>query len=594
MVWNYDYPPASSRRSSRPSRSSDDSEPLLSGSLRQRGQWILNALDEEESDPNSAVSGVGDDLYQIMEELAPGLIESTMNETFETPRELARPPRDRLSYLRNLIHSESNRSTEDATTRALEALNQEIEEHNQHDQARGSGRPERAPGQLRPVGFHRRILDPTNPGRMPSNFQPAPSAQEPSPTNRLIRRRSFRPNFREISDTIPTPSLMPQPTQTNRDERRERGMMKRRKLDTDDNREGIRGFNYGQYGQVVPGALKMEIASCDEGAHNTDGLSIPQNIQNILRNDRAVYRTKVDRCNLILRHQGEAPFCLKKLVIKAPRRSGCNSLIQEGMVFVSMASDELLARTAQYQMQNSGVYRRQNRRRTRVLPSQEYLNSYRPPLQSLGRNVPTGPNSQSTTDIENTGRNANDRQTEFRVTTDYNENSEDSVFLGREDDEGPSIAELERIQEEDLFDSGSEDGISDDDNDEEEEEDGEEEEDDDNEGDEDNEDERGLNIMSRRRRELQRQDQPSLIDPIPPPPTGGPGGASGSEILKPHARFFIDRNRSMVSIKFDPPPSGRFILIKLWRSQNADNLDIESIIAHGYAGPRFFPSGGFR
>lgn len=262
-----------------------------------------------------------------------------------------------------------------------------------------------------------------------------------------------------------------------------------------------------------------------------------------------------------------------------------------------MASDELLARTAQYQMQNSGVYRHQNRRRTRVLPSQEYLNSYRPPLQSLERNVPTGPNSQSTTDIENTGRNANDRQTEFRVTTDYNENSEDSVFLGHEDDEGPSIAELERIQEEDLFDSGSEDGISDDDNDEEEEEDGEEEEeeeDDDNEGDEDNEDERGLNIVSRRRRELQRQDQPSLIDPIPPPPTGGPGGASGSEILKPHARFFIDRNRSMVSIKFDPPPSGRFILIKLWRSQNADNLDIESIIAHGYAGPRFFPSGGFR
>lgn len=40
--------------------------------------------------------------------------------------------------------------------------------------------------------------------------------------------------------------------------------------------------------------------------------------------------------------------------------------------------------------------------------------------------------------------------------------------------------------------------------------------------------------------------------------------------------------------------SGRFILIKLWRPRNADNIDIESIIAHGYAGPRFFPSGGFR
>lgn len=223
--------------------------------------------------------------------------------------------------------------------------------------------------------------------------------------------------------------------------------------------------------------------------------------------------------------------------------------IQEGMVFVSMASDDLLARTAQYQIQNSSAHRRHNRRRLRALPSQEYLNSYRPPLQSLERNAPTGLDPQSTTNNENIERNANDRQPEFRVTTDYDENSEDSVFLGHEDDEGPSIAELEGFQEEDLFGSGSEDGISDDDEDEEEEEDEGDEEEDDDDG-----DDGGLNVVNRRRRELQRQDQPSLIDPIPPPPTGGPSGASGSEILKPHARFFIDRNKSMVSIKFDPPP----------------------------------------
>ena len=40
--------------------------------------------------------------------------------------------------------------------------------------------------------------------------------------------------------------------------------------------------------------------------------------------------------------------------------------------------------------------------------------------------------------------------------------------------------------------------------------------------------------------------------------------------------------------------SGRFILIKLWNSPSDGNIDIQSIIAHGYAGPRFFPSGGFR
>lgn len=96
-----------------------------------------------------------------------------------------------------------------------------------------------------------------------------------------------------------------------------RGRLKRRKLDSDDLREGMRGFNYGQYGQVVPGALKMEIASCDGGTYDPDGdSSFPENI---LRNDQSVYCTKSDRCNLVLRHRGEAPFCLKKIVIKAPR-----------------------------------------------------------------------------------------------------------------------------------------------------------------------------------------------------------------------------------------------------------------------------------
>jgi hypothetical protein len=110
---------------------------------------------------------------------------------------------------------------------------------------------------------------------------------------------------------------MPQSAQTSRSGRDGRGRLKRRKLDTDDNREGMRGFNYGQYGQVVPGALKMELASCDGGIYDPDGdCSFPENI---LRNDNSVYCTKSDRCNLVLRHQGEAPFCLKKLVIKAPR-----------------------------------------------------------------------------------------------------------------------------------------------------------------------------------------------------------------------------------------------------------------------------------
>lgn len=103
---------------------------------------------------------------------------------------------------------------------------------------------------------------------------------------------------------------MPQPNQNGR------ARLKRRKLESDDNREGMRGFNYGHHGQVVPGVLKMEIASCDGGIYDPDGeCSFPDNV---LRNDQSVYCTKSDRCNLVLRHRGEAPFCLKKIVIRAP------------------------------------------------------------------------------------------------------------------------------------------------------------------------------------------------------------------------------------------------------------------------------------
>ena len=100
------------------------------------------------------------------------------------------------------------------------------------------------------------------------------------------------------------------------------------------------------------------------------------------------------------------------------------------------------------------------------------------------------------------------------------------------------------------------------------------------------------------------------------PPTV-PESSSSSQLLKPHSQFFIEHSQSMVNIKFDPPPyapplflpiiitlrtlltlneyrSGRFILIKLWGPHNGGNIDIESIIAHGFAGPRFFPAGGFR
>ena len=36
--------------------------------------------------------------------------------------------------------------------------------------------------------------------------------------------------------------------------------------------------------------------------------------------------------------------------------------------------------------------------------------------------------------------------------------------------------------------------------------------------------------------------------------------------------------------------SGRFILLKLWSPSKDQNIDIQSIVIHGFAGPRFFPA----
>lgn len=67
---------------------------------------------------------------------------------------------------------------------------------------------------------------------------------------------------------------------------------------------------------------------------------------------------------------------------------------------------------------------------------------------------------------------------------------------------------------------------------------------------------------------------------------------NGYPLLAPHARFFIEKNKSKCTIRFDPPVSGRFILLKMWSSYQdpSSNIDIQSVIAHGFAGPRYFPS----
>jgi len=96
---------------------------------------------------------------------------------------------------------------------------------------------------------------------------------------------------------------------------------KRRKLDSDVSIGHMSGFSYGYRGQVVSGPLKMEFVSCDGGIHNEAARHGKEYWpDNVLRNDKSVYCTDDSKCNIILRHLGETPFCLKKIVIKAPER----------------------------------------------------------------------------------------------------------------------------------------------------------------------------------------------------------------------------------------------------------------------------------
>ncbi|KAI2722688.1 hypothetical protein CBS147332_3617 [Penicillium roqueforti] len=471
-----------------------------------------------------------------------------------------RPDILRLQHLRNLVSERTRSGSYNAynTNFALETLNREIAAHSL-DRSRDRTNLEQARADV-DRQLHSETTGPAEPTRSIwlDQIRSERARTSLSPESHSLRHRlpwqTFRPPSPDGSLSR-SPSFMPPSGQSGRDGQ---GRMKRRKLDTDDNREEFRGFNYGQYGQVLPGMLQMEIASCDGGSYDPDsGCSRPENV---LDNNTSVYSTREARCNLVLCHRGEAPFCLKKIVIRAPQ-CGFDAPIQEGMVFVAMTSDELLARTAQYQIQySSGRYRRRARR-SGMQPSQEYLTGFRPPLQNIERTVLMSPHSAA---VPHT---AEDPQAQFRITTEY-DNNEDSG------DDEESSAFLERTQADQMEDplSSTDESPSDEED--------------------SSRHQSRRQVQSERLSALSRVSEqrlrhsPSLVHPHPLAEPAHPT----AEVLKPHARFFIEREKSMVTIKFDPPPSGRFILIKLWSPRAHGNIDIESIIAHGYAGPRFFPS----
>jgi len=350
---------------------------------------------------------------------------------------------------------------------------------------------------------------------------------------------------------------------------------KRRKIDSDRISSTFAGFRYGRYGQVDPGHLTMEIVSCDGGVLPDDGRRYA--VENILKNDPTVYCTEGSRCNIVLRHQGATVFTLQELVIKAPR-SNYTSPVQEGMVFVTMHSDHLLARTAQYQIQYADVRRPQNL----------------PPVQSVRYN----PDGTTMTNAQirarrlyEIGRDEDQRiaqiPPEFRnITCPYGV----KVEYGDEDADEEAASEWQsgmphrRTNGVILGTSGSESSEED------------EEDDDDDDDEEDDDDELNQYISRPDDRPRHRRQAHSLAlaeaAEAAQVATQEAVRAVGGEMLAPSARFFIERNKSQCTITFDPPVCGRFILLKMWSPHQdpTGNIDIQAVVAKGFAGPRYFPA----
>ncbi|KAK7428913.1 hypothetical protein QQZ08_004527 [Neonectria magnoliae] len=397
-----------------------------------------------------------------------------------------------------------------------------------------------------------------------------------------------------------SPPLRPQdPPDSNR-------RHKRRKLDSDRLVPSFKGFRYGQYGQVEPGQLQMEIVSCDGGMFSNESSYAAENI---LKNDTSVYCTKGNRCNIVLRHQGATVFTLQELVIKAPASMNYSHPVREGMVFVTMNQDDVLSRTAQYQIQYAPRSQDESRpgegnldNPPEIVSIQYHNNAVTATHTRGGASNNTGCPDHYETRTPQMPREFASNLPDCRVTIECSED---------EDEQNGQVRFLRRAPNHigslpfETPDSDSDDGIGNPF--------GSEYLDDphhpshwrlygggsSNTGGGSAANLRRLRDRDRDRIRDQDRDRErssfSLAEAWEAHASATQDAVravGGGELLTPYARFYIEKKKSKCTIRFDPPVSGRFILLKMWSSHHdpTSNIDIQSIIARGFAGPRYFPS----
>ncbi|EGO58242.1 hypothetical protein NEUTE1DRAFT_82620 [Neurospora tetrasperma FGSC 2508] len=414
----------------------------------------------------------------------------------------------------------------------------------------------------------------------PSRYSPFDRAMERHRTHmNPARERSYvTPGELQDSSSSSQPSLFGRNTPPEDMEELENfRRAKRRKLDSDKVSPSYKNILYGKYGQVEPGPLLLEIVSCDGGLFR-DGRAYVA--ENILKDDASVYCTRTNRCNIILRHHGGTVFSLKELVIKAPG-SHYSQPVREGMVFVSMEHDDLLKRTAQYQIQYEQPANPQPR------TSRDTPTIYSVRHDDDGRIYPSRYRRDYISDLINTIDDDEDDDEDqaaaalppefsaasqpFNVTTECSddESEGDENHLRRR-------RTLNRIGALPFESDSSDDGR-------------------------DPWNPSGLDWTDLTRArpsaswrneydtatpELERAREASQVA------TQEAVRAVGGALMSPLAQFYIEKDKNKCIIKFDPPVSARYILLKMW-SPHPDplkNIDIQGVVAKGFAGPQLFPA----
>ncbi|KAF2026083.1 hypothetical protein EK21DRAFT_75007 [Setomelanomma holmii] len=499
--------------------------------------------------------------------------------------------------------------------------------------------PRRTPRPTRRGPMHR-LFGPPRDSEPTDNLLRRPPTANPNrpraqPSERYLRRSSARISqaradmesaadlLDSLSDIpLSNPSTLSSPVTRPRspivDVSSDRRQAKRRKLvHTATKRPEHDGFKYGRKGQVVSGRLKMEVLSCDGGEYYDKDHPIGiHKVENVLRNNHSVYCSERSRCNLLLKHRGSAPFALEKIVIRAPDR-GFTAPVQEGLIFVSMSAKDLLSSTSRYDLQYSSQpakespapsspaddeelslreaiedrYIWQQFRQGAQEEMEQRIENLRLRTQRQGLEPWVHPEHdhiqsqhQSRRDADNMSGDICDypgivrvlapTPPPFTVTTASDEEESES----ESNEELPSAAIIaDRLRRESRWRA---------------------------ETDDENEEitprfgglrrARALDYSTydewRERRQRYAQplratqlDAPSRIQPSEPlPETEG--------LIAPHARFFIARNKSKITIKFHPAISGRNVLLKLWSPTHDGNIDIESVQCYGFSGPRYFPA----